>query len=190
MKQSGNWSNIKFYRSTKRVDGSNSFYSLDTGGFTERQTEIYKGNAHLNLPWVYDHFTEQYIYDYSVTTVTDGEVHVNCGGVEYYIYTVKGNTDCTDNYGFGDYGIFTKKGTGFDDYGEIDIETLDPIYAYSLTVTVGDEDYELYGLVLDGKNYISDPILIQENKIIVKIGKEDYVVTDKVRAGIQYLLIK
>lgn len=98
-----------------------------------------------------------------------GNVSVNVGGEIYYTYAMESYGTVWSDYlrehvhrvtssRCKDYGIFTKTDTGIDEDGEVDAETIDPIYAYSVII-YGDTDAQdgiIYGMVIDGKHYKTD----------------------------------
>jgi len=83
-------------------------------------------------------------------------------GYTYNYVTYHYSTEAT----FYDVGIFTKKGTGItkneDGTIVVDSATIDPIYAYSMTIYDRDADPTgsiIYGMVLDGKHYRTEEFI-------------------------------
>lgn len=99
-----------------------------------------------------------------IYTYLPGKVMINCSGTEYYItdeIILDEQNLSKREPDWNDYGIFTKDGTGIDKDGNVNPDTVDPIYAYSLIMAdhlaSGYANHGMiYGMVLDGVNYISD----------------------------------
>lgn len=101
------------------------------------------------------------------------EVCVNCGGVEYPLFSLEhretkylGNAflyqDILTEYTFTDYGIFSKFNKGIED-DKVDPTKIDPVYAYCAQHILenpgglGNEVKKtLYGMVMDGEHYTTD----------------------------------
>lgn len=151
-------------RETKTIE---EFVSGTT--LTARQLELMVGNEDI-LPYVPNIYTGLKDFTFSRLEYACGEVIVNCSGSEYFIFPEEllddeGNKITGD---FFDHGIFTKKGTGFDSSGNIDVDSISPIYAYStrkystLDGFVAGDKF-IYGMVLDGLHYRTDEFVCDAN---------------------------
>jgi len=129
--------------------------------WTERMDTILEGNEDSVPEWTEDPFTtneyaEEWYYDRDPYIIG-----ILAGGLKYYI-----RHEAPANYSgaFCDYGIFTKKNTGIDEKtGEVDIDTIEPIYAYAMKTgqcypssSKIDTAGIIYGMIIDGQHFMTE----------------------------------
>lgn len=153
-------------------------------GLTARQRELMEGNVDGNwFEWYLE--GEDRLYTEGAVVNADHWFCVNAGGEEF----VFGKQELLGHYylngilyedksstGFGEYGIFTKEGTGIKTdtivpQGEtepremqvVDPETVQPIYTYVTGIGYGlwgggsaKPTTYIWGMVMDGKNYATE----------------------------------
>lgn len=137
---------------------------------TDRQLILMEGNEDLSLPWVQNYWSGLYEYACGYTSVcSDADLVINCAGDIHIILSGMSYEDDFDEIEFEDYGIFTKCNTGLDEHGEVDYTLVDPIYAYVLNHY--EDEYAIFGMVLNGVNYITD--LLPSGDGIIIAGIDD-----------------
>lgn len=161
------YSSASTYRVNKRVAIDPVARFTAPAGLTARQLTLLEGNEDSCDVWWPLSGGRAYSRD-GLAEVTPGDIMINCGGVEHYItsQTIIGSYDYRGityrqvrSAFFMDYGIFTKEDTGVDAENRILSDEIDPVYAYALVIgyPVGyDSDNIIYGLCVDGQNYVTE----------------------------------
>ena len=131
-------------RQKKIIEGNSDAYGWNAGTFPNRQYE--EGLSGRDLCWY----------------------AINVGGKEFWLkrqwrcgtWTYGNITYYHDSaVGFQDYGIFAMPDTGIDKDGNVDAETIEPIYTYCYVTgghPITDGGTGRYGMVIDGLNYLTE----------------------------------
>ena len=135
---------------------------------TANQLEVLLGNEASTGDWVYNSYGGYWYAQDGDTEYDLGALFVKCGLNDNFIFNEEGTTDLYWTGYFGDYGIFTKLNTGIDKDGNVNGETVDPIYANSMWVAKYSYTYTgevrgiIYGMELDGVYYKTDELPWQD----------------------------
>jgi hypothetical protein len=134
--------------------------------WTERMDIILQGNEGSVSEWVLNSHTGLYSASQWFYERDSYIIGVLAGGLKYYI-----RHEEPENYSgaFCDYGIFTKKNTGVNpDTGEVDKDTIEPIYAYAMktgqtypyTTSLSSIHLDtagiIYGMIIDGQHFMTE----------------------------------
>jgi hypothetical protein len=159
-------------------------YVQDSGDLTDRQRQIMAGNIDSYEDWEGgwswtgpDPFYPYTYYNELWQTVEVGRTFtINCEGREYPVVALDGGE--SNGASLGDVGIFAKEHTGIteesrdeegniiEEAGNIDPDTLVPVYAWSSYIMRGGVQSIIYGMVLDGRLYKTEEFS--------KVGVEGY----------------